>query len=140
MSLTHGTRSDMVRRRRLERLNVRLNEMMREQSDDWSEDKSTPIPFSNGAMQLWLWPRVESDYDVIDVWALIASRLPDDPAIERYVLDRNEALDFGRIRRQKGRAYYKESLYAADLPSSSLHFAVAAAVATAEATGPELVP
>jgi hypothetical protein len=138
MSLTHGTRAHTVLRRRLERLNHRLNEMMREQNPNWREERSTPIPFTSGALQLWLWPRIESNHDVVDVWALIASNLPADPAVDTYVLTRNESLYFGRIHRQKDRAYYRETLYAGDLANATLHFAVAAAVATTRAIGPDL--
>lgn len=138
LSLTHGQRHEMERRRRLEAVVAAANEILSSGAAPgaWRNDTKVPVQFHSGTVQITLWPKESPPDVVLEIWAFVASALPDRPEVGALIARCNEGFSFGRLVRQDGRLWYRDIIHAEPLSHAALNFAVRMAASTARQFGP----
>lgn len=139
LSLTHGsTLGDVLRDRRLQAVVQRINEVLGESATPgaWRHSCEIPVRLRAETVELTLWPKDSPPNVFLEVWALVANRLPDSPEVNDLIARSNERFSFGRLLRQESVLWYRETIHADPLTDAALRHAVNMAAFTAKGHAP----
>lgn len=138
VSLTHGNREEMIRRRKVGSVAARVRELLGKEEEPSVSllGETIPIHFTADSVQVTLWPKDLPPDTVLEIWALVASALPDSDEVRVLVGRCNEGFSYGRLLRQERFLWYRDILHADPLSETAFKLALRIAVGTAKQYGP----
>lgn len=141
VSLTHGTRAELARRRRIEAVVAETNRLLSTEliPGGWKDVATPPFSIGVAGRVVELAPVLAFDTVVMQAVVPVAHELPDRPEIAELVATANESLFVGRLVRHEGRIEFRDVVPAEPLTGNALRMLLQVAGTTAQQYAPPFV-